>query len=401
MLSFIRKYHVLIILMAGYATMWIDKNLISLVAIPLSEEFNLTKTQLGMLMSAYSLGYALVSLPGGMLSDRFGYKKVILGCMIISAIVCTVFPFASVLILFILIRFLLGVSHGSIPSSSAKAIALNYEKDKRVMVQSVWFMGGSLGGVISAYVGSRIIAVDWHYAYYAVAVCYAISSVLIVLFLKDIKLAEQNRLMQQNGKVNANKSSQLSLLRNKNVLILSIGVFAFNMVLNGSIWFPTFLKGKYGLDLVTIGSIQTAIYFITIATPPLCGYLSSKLFNDREQLFIFLSAIVSACCYASFALTHSLALVVIAFGISSFTSMFTFITIKNLPHKIIPESSIGTTMGLITAISSLGGFIAPIFLGFIVDKSGSSFDYAYYSLAALILIGGFICMLFINPKENK
>lgn len=321
--------------------------------------------------------------------------------MIISAIVCTVFPFASVLILFILIRFLLGVSHGSIPSSSAKAIALNYEKDKRVMVQSVWFMGGSLGGLISAYVGSRIIAVDWHYAYYAVAVCYAISSVLIVLFLKDIKLAEQNRLMQQNGKVNANKSSQLSLLRNKNVLILSIGVFAFNMVLNGSIWFPTFLKGKYGLDLVTIGSIQTAIYFITIATPPLCGYLSSKLFNDREQLFIFLSAIVSACCYASFALTHSLALVVIAFGISSFTSMFTFITIKNLPHKIIPESSIGTTMGLITAISSLGGFIAPIFLGFIVDKSGSSFDYAYYSLAALILIGGFICMLFINPKENK
>ncbi|WP_434670998.1 MFS transporter (plasmid) [Klebsiella sp. B345] len=387
--------------MAGYTTMWIDKNLISLVAIPLSEEFNLTKTQLGMLMSAYSLGYALVSLPGGMLSDRFGYKKVILGCMIISAIVCAVFPFASVLILFILIRFLLGVGHGSIPSSSAKAIALNYDKDKRVMVQSVWFMGGSVGGLISAYVGSRIIAVDWHYAYYSVALCYAISAVLIVLFLKNIQSAEQNHQIQQKKKSEVKNSGALSLLKNKNVLVLSIGVFAFNMVLNGSIWFPTFLKGKFDVDLVTIGSIQTTIFFLTIATPPLCGYLSSKFFNNRESLFIFLSAIVSACCYASFAITHSLALVVIAFGISSFTSMFTFITIKNLPHKIIPEANIGTTMGLITAISSLGGFTAPIVLGYIVDKSGSSFDYAYYALAALILIGGFICMLFINSKTNN
>ncbi|MGK1049118.1 MFS transporter [Klebsiella pneumoniae] len=395
--DYIKRYHVLIILMMAYTTMWIDKGLISLAIIPIGNEFNLSKTQAGMLMSAYSLGYALISLPGGILSDLFGYKKVIVGCMVGAAIFCFLFPFCSVLILFILIRFLLGVSHGSIPSASAKAIALNYSREQRVMIQSIWFMGGSIGGCIAAWVGARLITIDWTFAYYFVAVCYIISGLLILCTLKNIKQPQNHEKTSTPGR----KKSILTLLTDRNVIILAVSVFAFNLVLNGSIWFPSFLKQKFNLSLIDIGYIQSINAFIGIITPLLCGFLCSKLFNNCENIFIFISSVITAACFLMFTISSSVIVVVASFALSMLTSMFTFITIKNLPHKIIAEEFIGTSMGVITAISSFGGFVAPTLLGFIIDSSGNSFGYAYYTLAAIILFGGIVCLFGIKLKIQE
>lgn len=395
--SYIKRYHVLIILMMAYTTMWIDKGLISLAIIPISNDLNFTKTQAGMLMSAYSLGYALISLPGGVLSDLLGYKRVIVGCMVGAAIFCFLFPFCSVLILFILIRFLLGVSHGSIPSASAKAIALNYSREQRVMIQSIWFMGGSIGGCIAAWVGARLITIDWALAYYSVAVCYIISGLLILSTLKNIETPQ----IREKKPTSGHKKSFITLLADRNVIILAVSVFAFNLVLNGSIWFPSFLKQKFNLSLIDIGYIQSINAFIGIITPLVCGYLCSKLFNNRENIFIFISSVITAVCFLIFTLSSSVMIVIASFALSMLTSMFTFITIKNLPHKIITEEFIGTSMGLITAISSFGGFVAPTLLGFIIDHSGNKFGYAYYTLAIITLFGGIVCLFGIKGKLTE
>lgn len=400
MLSYIKRFHVLIILMVAYTTMWIDKGLISLAIIPISHEYTFSKTEAGMLLSAYSLGYALISLPGGVLSDLFGYKKVILFCMTGAAVSCFFFPFSSILILFILIRFLLGVSHGSIPSASAKAIAFNYTREQRVMVQSVWFMSGSIGGCIAAWIGARLITIDWTLAYYAVALCYLISGVLILMTLKNTKQSQIERKLDNTA--SGKKKNLLSLLTDRNVLILAVSVFAFNLVLNGSIWFPSFLKQKFNLSLIDIGYIQSVIAFIGIVTPLLCGFLCSKIFNNRENIFILMSTIVTAICFLMFVLSTSVAVIVTCYALSMLTSMFSFITIKNLPHKVINEEYIGTSMGIITAISSFGGFVAPTLLGLIIDHSGNTFDYAYYTLAAIMLTGGIVCLFGVksSPKEK-
>lgn len=400
MLAYIKRYHVLIILMMAYTTMWIDKGLISLAIIPISNDLNFTKMQAGMLMSAYSLGYALISLPGGVLSDLFGYKKVIVFCMTGSAIFCFLFPFCSILILFILIRFLLGVSHGSIPSASAKAIALSYSREQRIMIQSIWFMGGSIGGFIAAWVGARLITIDWTLAYYSVAICYIVSGILTLCVLKNIKQPQKI----EKSSTPAKKKGIFILLADRNVIILAVSVFAFNLVLNGSIWFPSFLKQKFNLSLIDIGYIQSINAFIGVITPLLCGYLCSKLFNNRENIFIFISSVISAVCFLMFILSSSVLVVVSSFTLSMLTSTFTFITIKNLPHKIIAEEVIGTSIGVITAISSLGGFVAPTLLGFIIDHSGNAFGYSYYTLAAIIFIGGIVCLFGIKgkaPEKNE
>lgn len=137
MKSFIKKYHVIICLMLVFFAVNFDKGLIGMAIIPIREKFGFSATQAGMMMSAYSLGYAIVSLPGGWIADKLGYKRVLLSCLTLATVCAVVFPFASVLVLFITIRFLMGFSQGSVPSATTKGIALNYDKEKRVMIQSV------------------------------------------------------------------------------------------------------------------------------------------------------------------------------------------------------------------------------------------------------------------------
>ena len=50
---------------------------ISVVADSMMQAFQLTQTQMGSVFSAFVLGYNLFQVPGGMLADRFGPRRVL------------------------------------------------------------------------------------------------------------------------------------------------------------------------------------------------------------------------------------------------------------------------------------------------------------------------------------
>ena len=193
MKKFIEKYYVIILLMLAFFAINFDKGLIGMAIIPIREKFGLSATQAGLMMSAYSLGYAIVSLPGGWISDKFGYKRVLAACLALATVCAVIFPFASVLVLFITIRFLMGFSQGSVPSATTKGIALNYSKDRRVMIQSVWFVSQNIAGFVAANIGARIIAINYQYAYWTAAVLYIIVLLMISKFLPNIKSMEEEK----------------------------------------------------------------------------------------------------------------------------------------------------------------------------------------------------------------
>src|SRR5258708_29205547 len=55
---------------------FIDRSAISFVIDPLKQEFHFTDTQFGMILSAFGIGYILLTLLGGMLVDLWGARFV-------------------------------------------------------------------------------------------------------------------------------------------------------------------------------------------------------------------------------------------------------------------------------------------------------------------------------------
>lgn len=400
MKSFVKKYHVIICLMIVFFAVNFDKGLIGMAIIPIREQFGLSATQAGLMMSAYSLGFAIVSFPGGIISDKFGYKRVLMACLALATVCAFVFPFASVLTMFIVIRFLLGFSHGSVPSATTKGIALNYDKEKRVMIQSVWFIAQNIAGFAATYIGARIIAVNYQYAYWVAAVLYVIAFLLILKNLPNIKEAEAKEKATVDNK---NKAKISDVFTDRNMWIFAICIFVFNLILNGSNnWYATFLSTNFNKDMVEIGSILSLSSLISIGCSPLTGYLLSKVFKGKENWFIFISTIITAILFTVMVKGNVLALSVVCIYVSAYSSMFPFVAIKTLPQKLVSEEYIGTTMGVITAVSSLGGFVAPTLIGAILDLGGGEFSNAYITLAVLGVIAGIVALFGLKlPKTEK
>ena len=400
MKSFVKKYHVIICLMIVFFAVNFDKGLIGMAIIPIREQFGLSATQAGLMMSAYSLGFAIVSFPGGIISDKFGYKRVLMACLALATVCAFVFPFASVLTMFIVIRFLLGFSHGSVPSATTKGIALNYDKEKRVMIQSVWFIAQNIAGFAATYIGARIIAVNYQYAYWVAAVLYVIAFLLILKNLPNIKEAEAKEKATVDNK---NKAKISDVFTDRNMWIFAICIFVFNLILNGSNnWYATFLSTNFNKDMVEIGSILSLSSLISIGCSPLTGYLLSKVFKGKENWFVFLSTIITAILFTVMVKGNVLALSVVCIYVSAYSSMFPFVAIKTLPQKLVSEEYIGTTMGVITAVSSLGGFVAPTLIGAILDLGGGEFSNAYITLAVLGVIAGIVALFGLKlPKTEK
>ena len=401
MKKFIEKYYVIILLMLAFFAINFDKGLIGMAIIPIREKFGLSATQAGLMMSAYSLGYAIVSLPGGWISDKFGYKRVLAACLALATVCAVIFPFASVLVLFITIRFLMGFSQGSVPSATTKGIALNYSKDRRVMIQSVWFVSQNIAGFVAANIGARIIAINYQYAYWTAAVLYIIVLLMISKFLPNIKSMEEEK--ENTDSAEKNKVKVSDVFKDRNMWIFAICIFMFNLILNGSNnWYATFLSTNFDREMVEIGNILSLSSLISIGCSPITGIFLSKVFKGKENWFIFLSTILTGILYVVMVKGNVLMLSVICIYTAAYTSMFPFVAIKTLPQKLVSEEYIGTTMGVITAVSSLGGFVAPTLIGAILDAGGGEFSNAFFVLAGLGIFAGIVALFGLKmPKEEK
>src|ERR1017187_1783815 len=89
------RWSIFVLLLVLLAVNYIDRTSLA-VAMPLiAKEFNIEPVAQGILLSAFYWTYAVMQIPGGMLTDKFGARKVVTGASIIwglfqaVAAVCT------------------------------------------------------------------------------------------------------------------------------------------------------------------------------------------------------------------------------------------------------------------------------------------------------------------------
>jgi MFS family permease len=71
-----RRHLILAILFSAYLLCYMDRMAIA-TAIPfIAKDFGLSPLGMGGVLSAFFVGYALMQLPGGMLADKFGPRRV-------------------------------------------------------------------------------------------------------------------------------------------------------------------------------------------------------------------------------------------------------------------------------------------------------------------------------------
>ena len=109
-----------ILLYVAFLISLVDRSAISLALAQIGKDFDLQAADLGIIISAFFLGYAVMQVPGGWLADRFGAKYVIVVAIAMWSVFTVMTSFAWSLASLIVIRLVFGLTEGAFPRRASR-----------------------------------------------------------------------------------------------------------------------------------------------------------------------------------------------------------------------------------------------------------------------------------------
>lgn len=132
-ISSLKKYQsitVVLLLLIGIVN-YLDRSALSIANTSIQKDMLISPSQMGILLSAFSLAYAFAQLPLGIIIDRLG-SKISLGAALLTwSVAQSVSGLVNSFAGFIGLRIVLGVGEAPMFPSAAKALSEWFEAEKR------------------------------------------------------------------------------------------------------------------------------------------------------------------------------------------------------------------------------------------------------------------------------
>ncbi len=375
------------LLFVGYAVVYIDKTVMGFALLPIEKEFNLKPEQLGYITGVFFLAYSLFQIPAGWLNDRVGFKKV----LILSLFMLGGFALCFGLLgfgfgLLVTFRFLAGVGHSGYPTSCAKAVVANFPLKQRTFAQSILLSSAGLamtaGPLIAVY---SLDSLGWRGSFSVLGLLAFAIAICIVIFVPKPPQALNRTSASGSG-------SYRALLKSPIVLLLFVSIFCINIPSYGLMaWLPKYLVQQRGMSLDTSGLVVATgglgIWISSLVT----GWLVGRYMQGKEPKVVFCSSMLSAVCIWMVYTTTSAMSAGLFLFLGYIFLMTSFVTVFTLPMKRLPTDVMGAAMGIINTGGTLGGFVAPIAMGYLITVTQSYFS-TFIFLAMAMVVSGLVIL---------
>jgi len=185
--SFNYRSYVLMSLTLVYTFNFIDRILISVVSVPIINEFQLSQFQFGLLSGiGFALFYTLLGIPIANLSEKVS-RKLIIGVSVI------LWSFATVLCGFtvgfatlLLARMLVGIGEAGCTPPANSMISDYYAPSARPTALGIYAMGVTAGGVLAQVFGGFILDVfTWREAFIFIGAPGILLGIVFMLTVKE------------------------------------------------------------------------------------------------------------------------------------------------------------------------------------------------------------------------
>jgi MFS family permease len=281
------RWVALVIVFVTRTSMGFQFQAVAAVAPLMVAELQLTWVQLGSLIGLYMLPGAVFALPGGVLGQRFGDRRIVVAS----------------LALMVAGGFVTAAAHGFVVAaagrlvSGAGAVLMNILLAKMV---ADWFTGRELStamgimltswpvglGIATATLGALATQASWRVAIVATALVAAFGLVLIAFVYRDPPRAPDHAAKAAERRVR---------LSGREIGLATSGGFAwgcFNASLVAIIAFGPGLLIARGVSLPDAGFVVSLAIWLTMVSVPIGGLLTDRL--GRPNLLIVAGSLVAA-----------------------------------------------------------------------------------------------------------
>ncbi|WP_230137645.1 MFS transporter, partial [Peribacillus frigoritolerans] len=148
---------------------YLDRSALSIAAPFIQDDLSLTATQMGIIFSSFSVGYAVFNFLGGMASDKWGAKLTLFVAMIVWSLFSGALVLAVGFASMIVIRILFGMGEGPLSATINKMVNNWFPSNQRASVVGLTNSGTPLGGAIAGpIVGFIAISYGWRVSFIAI-----------------------------------------------------------------------------------------------------------------------------------------------------------------------------------------------------------------------------------------
>jgi MFS family permease len=348
----------------------------------------------------------IFSLVGGWLMTKFRMKPLMLvGCVMLGGGLLLHLQAVTAEMVYGA-RFLMGASLGFIGVAPCVVLVSRWFDQKRGTALGIVLTGTSLGGFIIPLIAAPIIAnFGWRTAMLSVSGIVWLGLLpVIVLFVREPENETYTTHESYKSYKTETATDGLSLIQAiKTPLFWVFGLCAalvFYPIFVTSQQFILYLQTpKIGVSAVAAAFAQSALFAVSIGGKFLAGALSDR-FRTATLMAVF-AFLMFAATLVLFALTASTALIFLlpfALGYGGI-----FVLLQRLGSDLFGRREIGKILGLITLIEVTGAAIGGRITGYLADKNGGDYTYAFYgvTIAAGLAFGTTVLIYVLNRRGNR
>ena len=363
------------------------------------EKFQIDTTTFGQFSGVYYLGYSLMHLPVGVMLDRYGPRKVMSGCMLLTVLGLLPLAVTNHWLFSILGRFMIGLGSSAAILGVFKIIRMTFKEERFPRMLSFSVMIGLVGAI---YGGGPVDYMLKTFGYDTVIYVFAALGALLTLttywIIPNTKPTITSTVF----------SNVIEVLKTPQVLLgcLFAGLMVAPLEGFADVWATAFLKNVCGLDGNLSASLPSIIFIGMCFGSPLLSFIGDKVGNylgtvvgaGIAMAVSFILLLASPQSHLSISLNFVVVGIACAYQILAIYKISTYVR----------EQIAGLTTAIANMIIMVFGYVFHTIMGKVIDQTGgaSSPDAVVYGISVIpvaLCIGtvGYLFMMFHERRAAK
>lgn len=286
-------YRVLVLFMMFivYAFNFLDRQIISILAIPIQDELGLSDRQLGLLGGiAFAALYSTLGVPIAWLADRSSRTWIITGALTVWSGFTALCGFAQNFAQLFLCRVGVGIGEAGGVAPSYSLISDYFPPQSRARALAFYSLGIPIGSAFGVIAGAQIAGgnlsdnLDWRAAFIIVGVLGVLIAPIFRFIVREPKRGQLDAVKPDPSVKKPGFFQVLALLSRKpSFWFLVFGASASSMMGYGVFfWIPSFFARSFDLGIIDTGWLFGLVLFVGGSAGIVLGGVLSDLMGKRS-----------------------------------------------------------------------------------------------------------------------
>jgi D-galactonate transporter len=405
------------LLFSCYVAAYLDRVNVSFAKLQMLSDLRFSETIYGLGAGIFFLGYFLFEIPSNIILHKVGARLWIARVMLTWAVISAAMVFVRSATGFYVLRFLLGVAEAGFFPGVILYLTYWIPSARRARIIALFMTGipiaGVIGGPLSGWILKHMTGVQglagWQWLFLIEALPSFLLGVAVLRYLDNgiagaRWLTEAERALLARGiaedRQHLTSHSLRDGLTSSRVWLLAAVYFCLIAGLYGAgFWLPTLIKRTGVESLLAIGILTVLPNAVAAVAMVVISRRSDRTRERRWHLVT--PALIGAAGWVitvRYGTDTAIALSGMSLAMAGVTTSLS--QFWCLPTAVLAGAAAATGIALINSIGNLAGFLGPLTIGWLVDRTGST-DLGVYLLAAVMASGSLLVLTMPRQVVNR